>query len=134
VTSQHRHALSLRANHGAERPIMASIEVLDICPDNKTALVSTKDRYRVVVHGGKSPGPVAELLEFEEALAYCQSYNYMNDGIKSWAEILDYKEARRREEHAFEDEETEERVEREVARRLGQRKAEKKRRKLKAAS
>jgi hypothetical protein len=77
-----------------------AIEVLEL--QKSQVLVSTKGRYRVVIHG-ESEDSYRELQTLEEALAYTQPFNRRARPGTPWAEIITYLEAYVRELIAYED-------------------------------
>jgi len=69
-------------------------EVLQLAADQ--VLISTKDRYRVVIHG-EGRDSYLELQTLSKALAYTQSFNRQARSGGPWAEIVTYREAYDRE-------------------------------------
>jgi hypothetical protein len=72
-------------------------------------LVSTKGRYRVIIHG-ENDDSYRELQTLEEALAFTQLFNRRARHGGPWAEIITYLEAYVRELLEFEDDLAEHRV------------------------
>jgi hypothetical protein len=70
------------------------IEVLQLEKDQ--VLVSTKDRYRVIIHA-ENEDSYRELQTLEKALAYTQLFNRQARRRAPWAEIITYREAYERE-------------------------------------
>jgi hypothetical protein len=96
------------------------IEVIDLSSGDEV-LVSTKDRYRIIVHKEDGDEIYGELLTLEEAHMICQPFN----GLRcrqgdEWAEIIDYSEAYEREERERYREDVEEHAERLLERRAQQ--------------
>ena len=75
-------------------------EVLQL--DSDHVLISTKDRYRVVIHG-ESHDSYLELQKLSKALAYTQSLNRQARSGGPWAEIVTYREAYERELLTYQD-------------------------------
>jgi hypothetical protein len=93
------------------------IEVLDFS-DPAHLLISTKDRYRTIIHKEDGEEIHGELLTFEEAHAFCQTFNSLRwRRENAWAEFIDYKEAHHRQERDQYWEDVEEHAERLLKRR-----------------
>ena len=75
-------------------------EVLQLDADH--VLISTKDRYRVIIHG-ESHDSCLELQTLTKALAYTQSFNRQARSGGSWAEVVTYREAYERELLTYQD-------------------------------
>ncbi len=85
-------------------------------PDSKTAVVSTENRYRIVLH--KVDGTretVRELQRIESAMTYVQSFNSGWKPGRVWAEIVDYETAFERQEREAYYEDVNDAVERRLA-------------------
>jgi hypothetical protein len=76
------------------------VEVLEL--HKGQVLVSTKGRYRVIIHG-ENEDSYRELQTLEEALAFTQPFNRRARHGGPWSEIITYLEAYVRELLEFED-------------------------------
>jgi hypothetical protein len=69
-------------------------DVLQLDVDH--VLISTKDRYRVIIHG-ESSDSYLELQTLCKALDFTQSFNRQSRSGGPWAELVTYREAYERE-------------------------------------
>ena len=81
---------------------MTSDEFKVLQLDADRVLISTKDRYRVIIHGESCENHL-ELQTLSTALAYTQSFNRQARSGGPWAEIVTYREAYERELIAYHD-------------------------------
>ncbi len=81
---------------------MTSDEFKVLQLDADHVLISTKDRYRVIIHS-EGHDSYLELQTLGKALAYTQSFNRQPQSGDPWAEIVTYREAYERELIAYQD-------------------------------